>query len=64
MMRFKLAKEIRGDRTVVEVWKNRVLIATIYPHEDSVAVVSKYFEEVETDKAFPPKVTVKFEVGC
>lgn len=59
-MQFRLAKELKGDRTVVEVWKGDIMVATIYPHEDSVAVVSKYFKEVETDKKYPPKVTVKF----
>jgi hypothetical protein len=61
LMQFRITREIKGDRPVVEVHKGNVMVATIYPHDDSVAVVSKYFKKVETDKEYPPKITVKFE---
>jgi len=31
---------------VVEVWRNGVFIAGVYPHEDGIRVVSKYMTDV------------------
>ena len=61
---FRLAKEVDGERVIVEVWdmKSRPprFVAGIYPHEDSITIVSKHFKSSDVDRAFPPKVTVSF----
>jgi len=45
---------------MVEVWQDGVFIASIYPHEDGLRIVSKYLDGVEHDAAFPPSVVIRF----
>ena len=64
MLRFRLAKEVDGQRVIVEVWDLKSdpprFVAGIYPHEDSITIVSKHFKSSNVDRKYPPKVTVSF----
>ena len=65
MLSFRLAKEVDGERGIVEVWDMKSsparFVAGIYPHEDSITIVSKHFKSSNIDRKFPPKVTVTFQ---
>ena len=61
MLNFILAKEIDGDRLVVEIWDGLTLVGCIYPHETYVTIVSKYLENVEFNKTHPPKAFARFK---
>lgn len=61
-MQFKRTKEINGKRDVIEVWDGKLFVASIYPHENSITVVSKYLKKVGVDEKYPPVVIVEF--GC
>lgn len=41
-------------KEMVEIWRDGVFVAGLYPHEDGIRVVSKYMKGVSEDKAFPP----------
>jgi hypothetical protein len=60
MLRFKLEKERKGDRMVVEVWDDDDFIACIYPHEGFLSIVSKYLRNAFVDEGNPPAVVVLF----
>jgi hypothetical protein len=60
MLRFKLEKELKEDRMVVEVWDDDDFIACIYPHEGFLAIVSKYLKNVHIEEGTPPAVVVSF----
>ena len=64
MLRFRLAKEVDGERVIVEVWDMEScpprFVAGIYPHEDSITIVSKHFKSSDVDREYPSKVTVRF----
>lgn len=36
-------------KMMVEVWRDGVFVAGIYPHEDGIRIVSKYMSEVKKD---------------
>lgn len=57
---FKLEEAIDG-RKMVEVWDNGVFIAGIYPHENHIAIVSKYLDEAFTDSGYPPTLMIMFK---
>jgi hypothetical protein len=61
MMKFKFGKEVLGERQVVEVWKDDVFVASIYPHEKSITVVSKFLKKVVVDEKYPPEANIEFE---
>lgn len=63
MLTFRLTTEIKGSRGVLEVWDGKEFIATIYPHEDYITVVSKHLKNVELTKEPPPKVLISFNRG-
>jgi hypothetical protein len=44
MLYFTLAKEIGGERIIVEVWDEHGIVGCIYLHESTVAVISKLLE--------------------
>lgn len=60
MLKFKFGKEIFGKRQVVEVWDGDVFVASLYPHEKGITVVSKFLKSVSVDKKFPPKAEIEF----
>ena len=45
---------------MAEFWRNGVYMAGIYPHEDGLRIVSKYFDgvEVEKEQGSPPSVVM------
>ena len=49
---------VKDNPGIVEVHDEQKLVAAIYGHEDSVALVSKYYSETLVDRDYPPKVTV------
>ncbi len=49
---------VKDNPGIVEVHDDEKLVAAIYGHEDSVALVSKYYTETLVDTDYPPKVTV------
>ena len=55
-----MSKEVKGKRQVVEVWQDGLFVASIYPHEKSVSVVSKYLKDVEKHSEYPPLAEVTF----
>jgi len=61
MLQFKFGKEILGKRQVVEVWDGNVFVASIYPHEKSITVVSKFLKKVVVNEKFPPEAIINFE---
>lgn len=62
MLHFVLAKELRGNRIIVEIWDEHKLVGCIYPHEDCINVVSKFLKDVQFDKTFfPPSVVISFK---
>jgi|YelNatPaOPRAMG01_1025707.scaffolds.fasta_scaffold02506_26 hypothetical protein len=63
MLKFKIEKEVGGERQVVEVWDGDLLVASIYPHEKSIGVVSKFLRNVVVDDDYPPKATIEFDVN-
>jgi len=48
--------ETLPDNQMVEVWRGGVFVAGIYPHEDGLKLVSKYWDGVEHDPGYPPCV--------
>ena len=63
LLEFKMSREIRGNRHVVEVWRNGLFVASIYPHEGKITVVSKYLGNVKRHGGFPPVAEITFRVG-
>ncbi len=43
---------------MVEFWRDGVFVAGIYPHEDSIQIVSKYIDGVKQKLGHPPVVVV------
>ncbi|MBA7593462.1 hypothetical protein ES703_00382 [subsurface metagenome] len=43
---------------MVELWREGVFVAGIYPHEDGIRLVSKYMDGVEHEPGYPPSVIV------
>ena len=62
MLEFRLSKEIRGNRPVVEVWNGDDFIASIYPHESYIVMVSKWLNKVEVNEKCPKNVLIEFKV--
>ena len=64
MLSFVLAKELDGERVIIEVWDLKSdpprFIAGIYPHEDSISIVTKYFKSSNVDRTFPTKIIISF----
>lgn len=61
MLRFKLGKEVMGMRQVIEVWDGNAFVASIYPHEKCITVVSKFLKKVVVDEKYPPEAKIEFE---
>jgi len=61
MLEFKFAKEVLGKRQIIEVWDGHVFVASIYPHEKSITVVSKFLKKVVVDEKYPPEAKIDFE---
>ena len=66
MVTFKLGSHIiRGQAVqMVEVWRDGTFVATIYPHEAGLHVVSKYIQWPITHiemKALPPSVIIRLK---
>jgi len=64
MLSFRFAKELDGERMIVEVcdMKSRPpsLVASIYCHKGLITIVSKHFKSLDVDRKYTPKVTVSF----
>jgi hypothetical protein len=66
-IKFKITDhKIRPGMKAIEVWRDGVFIAAIYPHQDGIRIVSKYMTDMrkETKPAFYdldwlPSVVVK-----
>lgn len=43
---------------MVELRQGKVFVASIYPHEDGILIVSKYIDGVEHEPGYPPAVVV------
>jgi len=63
MLTFKMSKEIKGNRQVIEVRRDGLLVATIYPHDKSVTIVSKYLKDVNRIDKYPPLAEVTFNLS-
>ena len=50
--------EIMPGNQMVELWRNGVFVAGIYPHEDGIRIVSKYMDGVKQEPGYPPTVVV------
>ena len=46
--------------TMIEVFNDGVFVASVYPHEDGVRIVSKYLGTVRRDDDDTPSVTIYF----
>lgn len=55
---------IRGQAVqMVEVWRDSIFVAAIYPHNAGLHVVTKYLEDVAQFKGYPPSVLIKLKGG-
>ena len=65
MVTFKLGSHmIRGQMVqMVEVWRDGIFVAAIYPHEAGLHVVSKYLGDVTPFTNFPPSVLIRLKEG-
>jgi len=54
---FKPHGELPGKQ-IVEVWSDGVFVATIYPHEDGILIISKYMDGVKQGAGYPPSVVI------
>ncbi|GAI36491.1 unnamed protein product [marine sediment metagenome] len=43
---------------MVEVWRDGVFMAGIYPQEDGLRIESKYMDGVKQETGYPPAVVV------
>ena len=67
MLTWRIADHPSGNGVqIVEILKEGVPIAHIYPAERSVKVISDCLGEIDFDKLYPPCVTINFEdhSGC
>jgi len=62
MLQFRLSKEIDGDRQVIEVWQDDLFVASIYTHEKSINIISKYIKNATRSKRFPDSVIIEFHL--
>jgi len=62
MLQFRLSKEIEGNRQVIEVWEGDLFIASIYPHEKKITVISKYFKCAQVYEGTPPILDIFFHL--
>jgi len=46
------------DAQMVEVWRDGVFMAGIYPHEDGIRIVSQYMDGVEFEAEHPPSAVM------
>ena len=46
---------------MIEVFDDDVFVASVYPHEDGIRVVSKYLGTVQRDDDNPPTITIHFQ---
>lgn len=59
MIEFRLATHSITERSMVEVWRDGIFVASIYAHEEGVRLVSKHYDGVEHDAIYPPAVLIK-----
>ena len=45
-------------KTMVEYWRDGRFVASIYPHQDGIQIVSKYMDGVKHEPGYPPTVVV------
>ena len=63
MIEFRLSTHSMTERSMVEVWRDGIFVASIYEHEGGVRLVSKYYDGVEHDATYPPAVLIKLGKG-
>ena len=49
-------------KTMMEYWRDGKFVASIYPDQDGLKVVSKYLVGVDEDPSYPPAAVIKLEV--
>lgn len=58
-MEFKVRPHgILPGSQMVEVWRNGVFVAGVFPHEDGIRVLSKYMTRTVTEDGLPPAVVI------
>jgi len=60
MLSFKIARDEKNDREVIEIWDEDVFVASIYMHDENINIVSKYLSNVFINKSFPKVVSLMF----
>ncbi|GAH85636.1 unnamed protein product [marine sediment metagenome] len=50
--------ETMPGNQMVELWRDGVFMAGVYPHEDGIRIVSKYMDGVEHEPGYPPGVVM------
>lgn len=48
---------------MVELWRDGVFVAGVYPHKDGIRIASKYMDGVKRESGYPPSVVVYLSEG-
>ena len=61
--RFKVFHhEVIPGKMMVEFWREGKFVASIYPHDDGIRIVSKYMTGVSEDNTSPRSAVIRLEV--
>jgi len=60
MLSFKIEKDKKNNRDVIEVWDGDTFVACIYFHEENIIIVSKFLDDVLINRNYLPALIVIF----
>lgn len=58
-MEFRIVIDPQTGKFMVEVWRDNILVATIFSHEEGIQIASTYLDGVQHEAAFVPSIIVK-----
>ena len=53
---------LQGEKAI-DIVHGNILLATVYPRTNEIAITSKYMTDYELDGQYPPKITLSLENG-